>query len=366
MSRPRLARAAGLAKARGLDALLVTSLENLRYLSGFTGSDGALLVTADGEGRFMTDSRYETQAAQETRDVSVAVYKKKLDGIVDAVKAAGASRVGFEAAAVSVEMADALRDALASVKGPAAGAAALEPVPAEAVAGLRMRKDAEELELMRKAASIAAESLAHTLKQVKDGVREIDLALELEFTMRRRGAEKLAFDTIVASGLRSALPHGRASEKRIGAGELLTIDYGARYNGYNSDETWTGVVGQPSPEQRRIFGLVKEAQAAGIAAVRPGVKASGVDAAARRVIDAAGYGRNFGHGTGHGIGLAVHEAPGVNTSGTVVLEPGMVITVEPGIYLPGWGGVRLEDMVLVTESGAELLTRTSKELRSVG
>lgn len=366
MSRSRLARAASLLTARGLDALLVTSLENLRYLAGFTGSDGALLVSADGDGRFLTDSRYETQAAQETRDVSVTVYKRKQDGIVDAVKAMGASRVGFEASSVSVEMADSLRAALASTKTAAGGQVALEPVPAEAVAPLRMRKDAEEIDTMRRAAAIAADSLAHTLALVKEGVREQDLALELEFAMRKRGAERLAFDTIVASGVRSALPHGRASEKRVASGDFLTIDYGARYNGYNSDETWTGVVGEPSAEQRRIFGLVKEAQAAGIAAVKAGVKASDVDAAARRIIDAAGYGRNFGHGTGHGIGLAVHEAPGVNTSGTVVLEPGMVITVEPGIYLPGWGGVRLEDMVVVTETGAEVITRTSKDLRSVG
>ncbi|HEY8368022.1 MAG TPA: Xaa-Pro peptidase family protein [Thermodesulfobacteriota bacterium] len=366
MSRSRLARAASLVTARGLDALLVTSLENLRYLCGFTGSDGALLVSADGEGRFLTDSRYETQAAQETRDVSVTIYKRKLDGIVDAVKAAGASRIGFEAAAVSVETANALGAQLAAVKTAAGGAVSLEPVPSEVMAGLRMRKDAEELDLLRRAAAIAADSLAHTLALVKEGMREIDLALELEFAMRKRGAERLAFDTIVASGVRSALPHGRASEKRIAAGELLTIDYGARYNGYNSDETWTGVVGEPSAEQRRIFGIVREAQAAGIAAVRAGVKASEVDAAARRVIDEAGYGRNFGHGTGHGIGLAVHEAPGVNTSGTVVLEPGMVITVEPGIYLPGFGGVRLEDMVVVTETGAEVITRTPKDLRSVG
>lgn len=366
MSRSRLARAAGLFRARGLDALLVTSLENLRYLAGFTGSDGALVVSADGEGRFLTDSRYETQAGQETRDVSVSVYKRKLDGVAEAIKASGAARVGFEASQVSVETAEALRAALASARTAAGGAVALEPVPGEAMAPLRMRKDPEELELLRRAAAIAADSLAHTLTLVKAGVREVDLALELEFAMRRRGAEHLAFDTIIASGVRSALPHGRASEKRVGSGELVTIDYGARFNGYNSDETWTGVVGEPSAEQRRIFGFVKEAQAAGIAAVKAGVKASDVDAAARRVIDAAGYGRSFGHGTGHGIGLAVHEAPGVNTSGTVVLEPGMVITVEPGIYLPGWGGVRLEDMVVVTETGAEVITRTSKELRSVG
>ncbi len=366
MSRSRLARAASLLTARGLDALLVTSLENLRYLAGFTGSDGVLVVSADGEGRFTTDSRYETQAGQETRDVSVTVYKRKLDGTVDAVKAAGAARVGFEASVMPVETADALREQLSAVKTAAGGAVAFEPVPAEAMAPLRMRKDAEELDLLRRAASIAADSLAYTIALVKDGAREIDLALELEFAMRKRGAERLAFDTIIASGVRSALPHGRASEKRVAAGEFITIDYGARYNGYHSDETWTGVVGEPSAEQRRIFGLVKEAQAAGIAAVRAGVKASEVDAAARRIIDAAGYGRNFGHGTGHGIGLAVHEAPGVNTAGTVILEPGMVITVEPGIYLPGWGGVRLEDMVVVTETGAETLTRTSKELRSVG
>jgi Xaa-Pro aminopeptidase len=366
MSRARLARAGGVIQARGLDALLVTSLENLRYLVGFTGSDGALLVMADGQGRFMTDSRYETQAAQETRDVPVTIYRRKLDGVVEAVKAAGVSRVGFEASSLSYEAAEALRKLLAEVRTGAGGAVALEPVPAEATAPLRMRKDAEEIERLRKAATIAAESLAQALSLAKEGVREIDLALELEFAMRRRGADQIAFDTIVASGVRSALPHGRASEKRVAAGDLLTIDYGARYQGYNSDETWTGVLGEPTPEQRKVFGIVKEAHDAGVAAARPGVKTSEVDAAARRIIDEAGYGRNFGHGTGHGVGLAVHEAPAVNPFGAVVLEPGMVITVEPGIYLPGWGGVRLEDMVLVTETGGEVLTRTSKELRSVG
>ncbi len=366
MSRARLARAAGLAAARGLDALLITSLENLRYLSGFTGSDGALLVTADGQGSFLTDSRYDTQAGQETRDVSVTVYKRKLEGVAEAIRSAGAKRVGFEAAAMPYEMVESLRGLLAALKTGGGPDVALEPVPGEAMWPLRIRKDAEELERLRKAIAIAAESLAHTLGLAREGVREVELALELEFAMRRRGAERIAFDTIVASGVRSALPHGRASEKRLLAGEFLTIDYGARYQGYNSDETWTGIVGEPTTEQRKIFGIVKEAHDAGIAAVRPGVKASEVDAAARRIIDAAGYGRYFGHGTGHGIGLAVHEAPAVNTTGSIVLEPGMVITVEPGIYLPGWGGVRLEDMVLVTETGGEVITRTSKELRSVG
>ncbi|HWP35050.1 MAG TPA: Xaa-Pro peptidase family protein [Thermodesulfobacteriota bacterium] len=365
MSRARLARAAGIVTARGLDALLVTSLENLRYLSGFTGSDGALLVTADGQGRFLTDARYETQAAQETRDVTIAVYRRKLEGIADAVRGAGVARVGFEAAALSYEAAESLRRLLAGPES-GGGGVALEPVPAEALWPLRMRKEPEELERMRRAIAIAAEALAHTLELAREGVRELDLALELEFAMRRRGAERIAFDTIVASGIRSALPHGRASEKKLAAGEFLTIDYGACYQGYHSDETWTGVLGEATPEQRRVFAVVKEAHDAGIAAVRPGVRASEVDAAARRVIEAAGYGRQFGHGTGHGIGLAVHEAPAVNATSPVVLEPGMVITVEPGIYLPGWGGVRLEDMVLVTETGAEVLTRTPKELRSLG
>lgn len=226
-----------------------------------------------------------------------------------------------------------------------------------------MIKDETELGLMRRAAEIADQAFAEVLPLVKPGVAERDLAAELEYRMKRLGAEGPAFETIVASGFRSSLPHGRASEKRIEHGDFVTFDFGAIYRGYCSDMTRTVVVGEPTEKQREIYGIVLEAQRRGVAACRAGITGKELDAVCRSYIAEKGYGEAFGHGTGHGVGRFIHEGPKVSLRGeNDRLEAGMVVTIEPGIYLPGWGGVRIEDMVLVTETGCEPFTKTPKDL----
>jgi Xaa-Pro aminopeptidase len=271
-----------------------------------------------------------------------------------AARSAGPRRAGFEAEAVSYQVFEQLRDVAAKTS------ATLEPTRG-LVESLRARKEPGELELLTRAVEITSQAFEEVLPLVKPGTVERDLALELEFRMKRAGAEELAFDLIVASGPRSALPHGRASEKALATGEFVVFDIGARHKGYHSDMTRTVFLGKPGPSDRALYQTVLEAQLAGIAATRGGVSAAAVDAASRGVIDKAGHGARFGHGTGHGVGLMVHEAPRVGQTSVEILEEGMTITVEPGIYLPGHGGVRIEDIVLVTREGCRVLTPTSKE-----
>jgi Xaa-Pro aminopeptidase len=240
--------------------------------------------------------------------------------------------------------------------------ASLIPLSRE-IADLRSRKNLEELEKIRRAIHVASESFLDASPRFRPGVKERVAAEFLECRMRRRGGDKTAFDTIVASGPRAALPHGAASEKRMGQKETVVVDFGVRVQGYHSDETKTLILGKPDAAQRRIYETVRRAQEKAMMAIRPGVSVRRIDAAAREVIARAGYGKFFGHGTGHGVGLAVHEEPLISPKGRGVVEEGMVFTVEPGIYIPGWGGVRLEDMVLVTPHGSEVLTVLSKELK---
>jgi Xaa-Pro aminopeptidase len=230
---------------------------------------------------------------------------------------------------------------------------------------MRAVKDAEELVLIRRAGGIASDAFQHITEKIQEGVPEREIALEMEFFMKQNEADALAFDIIVASGKRSALPHGKAGAKRIEKGDLILIDYGASFQGYHSDETCTVVLGSPSSEQKKIYQIVKEAHDKAVELVRPGIPIQDVDRAARDHIRQSGYGDYFGHGLGHGVGLAVHEDPTVNSENQDLIQEGMVFTIEPGIYLPDWGGVRIEDMVLVTSEGAEVLTRVPKELRGI-
>jgi Xaa-Pro aminopeptidase len=339
-----------------LDGLLFTGLENIRYLCGFTGSDGAFVVGRKAS-YFLTDSRYWTQSEEEVKEADIVHYKKKTDGILSLVSGLGLKRVGFESSALPFSLYQSLKEKLPDRS---------ELVPQDKeIKNLRAPKDEAEIASMRDAIRIASDAFEHILKMAAKGIVERDLAFEMEFCMKREGTEDLGFDIIIASGKRSALPHGRASEKKIDQGDLILIDFGSRYHGYHSDQTRTVVCGTPSPEQKKIYQIVKEAQERGIEKVRPGIPIREVDAAARDYIRQCGYDEYFGHGTGHGIGLAVHEDPAVNRENEDLIEEGMVITVEPGIYLPDWGGVRIEDMVRATADGVEVLTYLSKELREI-
>jgi Xaa-Pro aminopeptidase/Xaa-Pro dipeptidase len=238
----------------------------------------------------------------------------------------------------------------------------LVPLTGE-ISGLRAVKEPAEIEKIRKAIQIASESFLDTLPRLKPGVHEKAAGDFLEFRMKRRGGESSSFPVIVASGPRAALPHGKPSDKGMEKGETVVIDFGVCHQGYHSDETKTLILGRPDPRQRKVYDLVRKAQEKAIRAIRPGINVRSIDRAAREVISRAGYGKFFGHGTGHGIGLAVHEPPTLSPRGSGVVEAGMIFSVEPGVYLPGWGGVRLEDLVLVTERGCELLTYLSKDLK---
>ena len=339
----------------GVDALIVSRIENIRYLSGFTGSTAALAITPR-EAILVTDSRYAEQAAAESPSFGIEVAP----GVAPVLAARTAFRlgsraIGFEADGVSYDLWESMRGAAAD--GPEAVL-----VPCRGlVEGLRITKSPSELELLQKAVSITSSAFEQMLGLVRPGAVERDLALEIEFRMKQAGAEELSFDLIVASGPRSSLPHGRASERVVGPGEFIVFDIGARFRGYHSDMTRTVFVGRPGPDDRAIYETVLRAQLLGIESVRPGALCKDVDGAARGCIEQAGHAGRFGHGTGHGVGLCVHEAPRVGPLSTEELAAGMVVTIEPGIYIPGAGGVRIEDMVVVTQDGHRVMTPTPKD-----
>ena len=356
MHEGRQKRVRKIVEQSGLDGLLFTSLENIRYLCGFTGSDGAF-VLGRKESFFLTDSRYWTQSEEEVKGAKIVHYRKKTDGILSLFSELGLKRIGFESNWLPFSLYHFLREKLPRE---------VELVPLDhEIRNLRASKDDEEIAILRKAIDIASKAFEHILNMAKEGVIERDLAFEMEFFMKREGAEDLGFDIIIASGGRSALPHGKAAEKRIEKGDLVLIDFGSRFLGYHSDQTRTVVCGPPSPEQKKIYQIVKDAQERAIEKVRPGIPIREVDGAARDYIRECGYDEYFGHGTGHGIGLAVHEDPAVNRENNDLVQEGMVITVEPGIYLPNRGGVRIEDMVRATSTGREVLTYLPKELREI-
>ncbi len=341
-------------QGRKIEAFMSMRPENRRYLSGFTGTAGTLLITAD-KALLFTDFRYVEQAVSQAPQFEVI-----LAGIdpfqAIAEQGLSISRLGFEGDFLTYADFGKLRQALPQV----------EPVScSELIDDLRAVKDPGEIELIRQAVRIADQSFNSILQSLQIGQTEEEIAVEMEFQMRRAGASGRSFDFIVASGWRSALPHGVASTKKVQAGEFLTLDFGAVYQGYCSDITRTLFLGEPDERQREIYDLVLAANRAGIETVRPGRTGKEVDAVVRRLIEAAGYGQNFGHGLGHSVGLAIHEGPNLNTREERVLEPGMTVTVEPGVYIPGWGGVRIEDLVVVTESGCEVLTRSPKELIAI-
>ncbi|HEY8487498.1 MAG TPA: Xaa-Pro peptidase family protein [Thermaerobacter sp.] len=345
--------------AEGVDALWIGSPANRRYLSGFSGSSGWLLITAT-DAQLWTDFRYLEQAAQEAPGFEIVRHEPQVHAhLARHLQERGVRRLGFEADHVRYGEWQRLR------------AAVPEAIELVGVSGwveqLRRIKDEVELAWIREAARLADEALLEVLAGLRPGVTERQLALDLEFAMRRRGATAAAFDLIVVAGPRSALPHGQPGPHALEPGQFVTLDYGAVVGGYCSDCTRTVVVGRATPRHREIYRVVLEAQRRALEAIRPGATGAEVDRAARQVIEEAGYGDRFGHATGHGVGLEVHEGPRLSAlAEDERLEPGMVVTVEPGIYIPGWGGVRIEDLVVVTEDGGEILTRVSKELLEVG
>lgn len=351
----RRSRAAALLAERDLHALVLLRKENLRYFTGFTGSSGVLIL-APAIAVFMTDSRYVTQASEQVAADAVREYKVQSEGLISLLREIGAERICFE---------DSLEYSVVDeFKKKGEESWSWEPV-GPGLNNLRGCKSPEEIAVMSLAASLNASAFGEILPLVQPGTTERELALQLEFALKRRGAEEKAFDFIVASGPRGALPHGVASDKVLCRGELVTIDFGCRVNGYHSDETVTLSLGEPDPELRKIFDLVLSAHDRALNAVAPGVALADLDGLAREVIADAGYGDSFGHGLGHGVGLDVHETPSVSPRSKSVAEEGMVFTIEPGIYLPGKGGVRIEDMVLVTPQGHRVLTSLPKHFRNV-
>lgn len=338
----------------GLDGLLVTHPANIRYLTGFTGSSGLLWVTGERT-LLLTDSRYAQQAPEETAGVAeVTVETRNLwERFRKLLAGGGALRLGFEREHLTVRDAERLGE--------------LEPVRAvpssDLVETLRAVKDEGEVAAIAEAATLAQAALAALLPSIRPGQTEREIAVRLEGELRNRGSEWHPFQTIVASGPRSALPHARAGERTVGKGEWLLLDFGAQLSGYCADLTRTVVVGaQADARQREIYSLVQRAQRRGREEIRPGMSGRAADALAREVIGAAGYGEAFGHSLGHGLGLEVHEAPRLALTAEEPLPAGAVVTVEPGIYLEGWGGVRLEDDIHLTQEGPRCLSDGRTEL----
>ncbi len=339
-------------KAEGIASFLITSPYNLRYLTGFTGTTGLALISLE-KAYFITDFRYTEQAAKQC--VGYEVVKNVgpiLEVVADIVETTKLENLAFEEAYVPFKQYVDLETLLEVDLVPVSGM----------VEELREVKDEAEVAIIEKACNIADQAFSHILTYIKPGMTEIQVANELDFHMRSLGASGVSFETIVASGLRSAMPHGVASDKVIEEGDLITIDFGCYYNGYVSDMTRTIAIGEPSDKLKEIYNVVKEAQQKVLDVAKPGMTGVELDAVARDYIASKGYGEAFGHSTGHGIGLEIHEGPNVSKLAEKAFVPGNVITNEPGIYLPGIGGVRIEDDMLVTENGIKRLTHSEKEL----
>ena len=349
-----------------VEALLVTYLPNIFYLCGFTGSAGVLLLRAGEGGRnpkltFFTDGRYTQQAKEEVKGARVVIAQKAaMAEACEAVVKAGIRSLSFESDHLPYIAYQQIRHMLRA-HGTAGAGIRLRPVSGM-IEQLRVTKDADEVAQIRAAVTLASDLFPAVLAAIRSGVSEATVAGELELQARKAGAERMSFDTIVAAGSRSALPHGRASAQEIPSNGFIILDYGVILAGYCSDMTRTVHMGPVSDAHRRMYEAVKAAQLASIQAVGPGVETGKVDRAGREILKKAGYGDYFTHSTGHGVGIEVHELPRLAKGQNHLLAPGMVITIEPGIYIPGEGGVRIEDMVLVTQLGHEVLTPTTKDL----
>ncbi|MDQ0111653.1 M24 family metallopeptidase [Paenibacillus harenae] len=357
MSNVRVDRLRKLLEESGCEAILIGSDVNRRYISGFTGSSGMVLITQD-ERYLLTDFRYRTQAPEQAVDFKIVEHgANPIDDVRELLAQHGIKQLAFEQDHVVYSQYSAWTEALPGITLQPSGAL---------VEKLRMIKDDAELKVMQEAADLADKTFSYILNIIKPGMRESDIALEMEVFMRSHGATSSSFDTIVASGERSALPHGVASDRLIGQDEFVKLDFGAYYQGYCSDLTRTVVVGTPTEKHREIYSIVLEAQLHALEHIKPGISGREADALARDVIAKYGYGDLFGHGTGHGLGMEIHESPRLSKLSETILTPGMTVTVEPGIYIPGFGGVRIEDDIVITETGIKILTSSPKELIILG
>lgn len=341
-----------LLKTHNVDALLITNPFNRRYMTGFTGTAGVVLVSTD-DAVFITDFRYTEQAEKEVVGYRIVKHSKTIiEEVAQQAKVMNLRTIGFEKDDIPFGTYELYKDNVKADLVPIAGL----------VEELRLVKTEAELKILKKAAKIADDAFTHICTIIKPGITELEVSNELEFFMRKQGAVSSSFSIIVASGVRGALPHGVATDKVIQSGELVTMDYGALYQGYISDITRTIAVGEPSDKLKEIYDVTLAAQELALKQIKPGMTGIEADAIARNYITSKGYGDAFGHSTGHGIGLEVHEGPALSFRSEKMLEEGMTVTVEPGIYLPGIGGVRIEDDIILTVDGNERLTTSTKEL----
>lgn len=343
-----------------LDAAVITDEYNMRHISGFRGGEGALYIS-DTQKVLITDSRYTEQAEKES-DFTVIEecqsHKREtiLKECMEKEGVTGDFRMGYEDKSLICASFDKLKAALPVGEWVPMGGR---------VDALRQIKTAEEIEYLAKAEEIGDKAFEKILKILKPGMTELEVAAELEYQMKKEGAETTSFNSIIASGLNSSMPHAIPSEKKLEVGDFVTMDFGCKYKGYCSDMTRTVVLGKASEKQKEIYNIVLKAQLESLEAVKPGVSGKSVDKVARDIITEAGYGECFGHGLGHGVGLFIHEDPRFSPMGETLMQPGMIMTVEPGIYVPGFGGVRIEDMIVVTEDGYRNLAHSPKELIEV-
>ena len=342
-----------LAKSQA-EAFFLHTLPSLRYYSGFTGDNGFLLVEA-GQTTFFTDGRYTTQATSELPAEISLVQIDSFSQLSSNLAERKITSLGVEEQTFSI-----FRDRELKKRIPHLQTISCQQL----ISSPRLHKDEEELILIKKAITIAEEAYQTVVTLIKPGISEHDIALELEYQMKRRGAERSAFALIVASGYRSSLPHGLASEKLISPGDIITIDFGACYQGYHSDQTCTVFLGEPAIKHKQAYQAVFLAQQAGIKAAQPGMSAKELDHIVREMLNQAGYGKYFSHGTGHGVGLEIHEAPSISSRSSAILASEMVFTIEPGCYFPHQWGIRLEDMIYLTKQGSQVLTTLDKQFES--
>lgn len=339
----------------GIEAVLILNIHNIRYFTGFTGSEGVLIARPGGMA-LLVDGRYGTQARQETQGVEIVQFKDRLASLTRAINDWGLRSLAVESSTISLQQFTELTKTMPRLNVRSLGSEITE---------LRALKDRHEAGKIKKAAIIAGRALDGVIPLLKPGAREADIALELEYLMKKLGSEGVSFESIVASGKNSALPHARPSARRLKKGDFLVIDYGCVCEGYHSDETCTFGIGGISAEQARVYEIVKGAHDRALSAVKAGVPCKQVDSAARSYIEEHGYGPFFSHGTGHGVGLEVHEFPRISCQADAVLQAGMVVTIEPGIYIPGLFGVRIESLAVVRENGCDILSPMGKKINVI-
>ncbi|MFW6035241.1 MAG: M24 family metallopeptidase [Halothermotrichaceae bacterium] len=348
----RIDKLRNLMKKEKIDGFIIESKENRYYMSGFTGTAGKILIT-ENNSYFITDFRYIEQAEEQTDGYQIIKTKQNTAEIIaELLKKAKVKNVGFESRNINYYQYKKYKEIFET-----------DLVAVDGILGkMRMIKDQEEIDKIKKAVEIADKAFNHICNYLEPGLTEREVSLELEYFMKKNGGERNAFDFIVASGVRSSLPHGVASDKKLGDGDFITMDFGTFYQGYCSDITRTVVLGKASSRQKEIYNIVLQAQLQVTETIKAGMSCKEADAVARDIITDAGYKENFGHGLGHGIGIEVHEGPRLSYTSDMILKENMIVTNEPGIYIPDWGGVRIEDDLLITKEGCEVLNNSSKEL----